>query len=95
MCEFLAWLDAQPLGDLTEIDVAITLEELRRRNAELLDISFDTISASGPNAALPHYRVTRQSIGFCELAKSYLWTVEVNTLMVQRISRVLSRWSTK
>ncbi len=61
MCEFLAWLDAQTLGDLTEIDVAITLEELRRRNAELLDISFGTISASGPNAALPHYRVTRQS----------------------------------
>ena len=61
MCEFLAWLDAQTLGDITEIDVAITLEELRRRNSELMDISFDTIAASGPNAALPHYRVTRQS----------------------------------
>ena len=61
MCEFLAWLDAQPLGDLSEIDVAIALEGFRRKNPELLDLSFDTISASGPNAALPHYRVTRQS----------------------------------
>ena len=61
MCEFLAWLDSQTLGELTEIDVAIALEELRRRNSELQDISFDTISASGLNAALPHYRVTRQS----------------------------------
>ena len=61
MCDFLAWLDTQTLGELTEIDVAIALEELRRRNSELLDISFDTISASGPNAAIPHYRVTRQS----------------------------------
>ena len=61
MCEFLAWLDAQPLGDLSEIDVAIALERFRQKNPELLDLSFDTISASGPNAALPHYRVTRQS----------------------------------
>jgi Xaa-Pro aminopeptidase len=38
--------------------VAIALENIRRRDPKLLEISFDTIAASGPNAALPHYRVT-------------------------------------
>ena len=35
-----------------------TLESLRR-DAGIIDISFDTICGAGPNAALPHYRVTR------------------------------------
>ena len=61
MCEFLAWLDNAPIGTITEIDVVIALESFRRANSELLDISFDTISASGPNAALPHYRVNEAS----------------------------------
>ena len=61
MCEFLCWLDYQNIGKLTEIDVAISLERFRLENSELLEISFDTISASGPNAALPHYRVTQSS----------------------------------
>ena len=61
MCEFLAWLEKQPPNYLTEIDVVIALERFRSENNELLDISFDTISASGPNAALPHYRVTYET----------------------------------
>jgi Xaa-Pro aminopeptidase len=61
MCEFLYWLDKQQTGELSEIDVAIALEGFRLANPELLEISFDTISASGPNAALPHYRVTKGS----------------------------------
>ena len=61
MCEFLCWLDHQDMGKLSEIDVAISLEGFRLTNPELIEISFDTISASGPNAALPHYRVTQGS----------------------------------
>lgn len=61
MCEFLAWLDEQPIGKLSEIDIVIALEKFRLANPELIDISFDTISASGPNAALPHYRVTYET----------------------------------
>lgn len=61
VCEFLCWLDHQDIGKLSEIDVAISLEDFRLTNPELLEISFDTISASGPNAALPHYRVTQGS----------------------------------
>ncbi len=62
--ELLCWLDARApqLGSqpLTEIDVAIKLEELRRARG-ILDISFDTISATGPHAAIPHYHVSRAS----------------------------------
>ncbi|MBB3998471.1 Xaa-Pro aminopeptidase [Aureimonas pseudogalii] len=63
---FLAWLDRQPPGSVTEIGAAEKLEAIRRTFGErdgmpLRDISFDTISGSGPNAALPHYRVNRVS----------------------------------
>ncbi|MDE0209676.1 MAG: aminopeptidase P family protein [Boseongicola sp.] len=62
MVEFLAWFDEEaPKGELTEISAARALEEFRVRAGELLDISFDTISGSGPNAAIVHYRVSRQT----------------------------------
>ena len=62
MVRFLRWLDDEaPKGELTEIDIARRLEAERRATNQLLDISFDTISGSGPNAALPHYRVSRDS----------------------------------
>ena len=37
------------------------LETCRAATGALLDISFDTIAGSGPNGALPHYRVTETS----------------------------------
>jgi Xaa-Pro aminopeptidase len=59
MVEFLCWFDREaPKGKLTEIDVAVALEGFRRATGRLKEISFDTISAAGPNAALPHYRVS-------------------------------------
>lgn len=61
MCEFLSWVDAQAPGSLTEIDVATKLEGLRRLTGQLHDISFETISATGPHGALPHYRVSTDS----------------------------------
>ncbi|MFC6686605.1 aminopeptidase P family protein [Jhaorihella thermophila] len=61
MVEFLCWLDAQAPGSLTEIDVVKRLEELRRRDDRLMEISFDTIAGTGPNGAVIHYRVTEDS----------------------------------
>ncbi len=60
--EFLAWLDrTAPEGGLTEIDVVTALEGYRRATNALHDISFDTICGAGPNGAIMHYRVTRES----------------------------------
>ncbi|MEO1103245.1 MAG: aminopeptidase P family protein, partial [Pseudomonadota bacterium] len=59
MVRFLAWLDRSAVG-LTEIDVATRLEDFRRE-AGAIDVSFDTIAGSGPNGAIVHYRVDRDS----------------------------------
>ncbi len=57
---FLAWLDREaPGGRLDEIAAARKLEELRAETGALRDISFDTVSGSGPNGAIVHYRVTQ------------------------------------
>ena len=61
MCEFLSWVDSQNDRKIDEIDVVIKLESIRRRDEKLKEISFDTIAAAGPNAALPHYRVNYAS----------------------------------
>jgi Xaa-Pro aminopeptidase len=59
---FLAWLDrAAPSGKLTEIDAVAALESFRRETGKLKDVSFPTISGSGPNGAVVHYRVTHRS----------------------------------
>ena len=66
MAKFLYWLDAQKTDAVTEIDAAKKLEAIRIENAKamqsvLKEISFDSISAAGPHAALPHYRVNEES----------------------------------
>lgn len=59
MVRFLHWLDgALAKGPVTEIDAAIALEGFRAETGALVDISFPSIAGAGPNAALPHYRVT-------------------------------------
>ncbi len=59
---FLAWFDrTAPSGRLTEIDAVEALETFRRDNGLLKEVSFPTISGSGPNAAIVHYRVTRKT----------------------------------
>jgi Xaa-Pro aminopeptidase len=56
---FLAWLDAEAAGGkLDEIETVRRLESFRRATNQLREISFDTISGSGPNGAIVHYRVT-------------------------------------
>ena len=59
--EFLHWFSKHRAGDLTEIGAAIVLEDIRDRSGGLKDISFPSISAAGPNAAIPHYKVTAGS----------------------------------
>ncbi|WP_127903444.1 aminopeptidase P family protein [Solirhodobacter olei] len=70
MVEFLAWLDANAPGDLTEIDVVQKLEGFRRATNALREISFETICGAGPHGAIMHYRVTeetKRSLGEGEL----------------------------
>ncbi len=67
LCRFLAWLDRVAAGGgEDEISAVAALERFRIETAEamgepLFDIAFDTISGAGPNGAIVHYRVTRES----------------------------------
>ncbi len=66
MASFLTWYDVQTPGSLDEIGAAIKLEECRVAAGEanqmpLLDVSFPSISSTGPNAAINHYRVSTAS----------------------------------
>jgi len=59
---FLAWLDDWASdGTLDEITAVQKLEEFRRDTNMLRDVSFPTISGSGPNGAIVHYRVTEET----------------------------------
>lgn len=59
--ELLAWLDDQPVGSLRETQVVTQLENCRRKDNALQDISFDTIAGTGPNGAIMHYRVSEDT----------------------------------
>ncbi|MGO1118761.1 aminopeptidase P family protein [Rhodovibrionaceae bacterium A322] len=62
LSRFLAWMDREaPKGHLDEMSAAAKLLELRQEDALYRDLSFDTISATGPNAAICHYRVNETS----------------------------------
>jgi Xaa-Pro aminopeptidase len=62
LVKFLHWFDQEsPKDYLTEIDVCKALEAFRVETGALQDLSFDSISGTGPNGAMPHYRVTEDT----------------------------------
>ncbi|MGP8309142.1 aminopeptidase P family protein [Vibrio sp. YIC-376] len=62
MSKFLCWLDAEvAAGKLhDEATLADRLEAFRKEDPTLMDLSFDTISAAGSNAAMCHYNHENQ-----------------------------------
>jgi Xaa-Pro aminopeptidase len=59
LSNFLHWLSVTaPAGTLSERAAQDKLQSFRQATGQLKDLSFGSISASGPNAALPHYHVT-------------------------------------
>lgn len=61
LARFLAWIDHEAPTGLTEIDAVEALETFRRDTGALKDVSFPTISGTGANGAIVHYRVTRKT----------------------------------
>jgi Xaa-Pro aminopeptidase len=60
MVRFLAWFAREAPGQHDEWSVAQVLNGLRAQGEHFRGLSFRTISAAGPNAALPHYSVPEQ-----------------------------------
>ncbi len=62
LTQFLHWLEQAALqGTETELSAAAKLLEFREATGLLRDLSFDTISGAGPNAAICHYKVDEGS----------------------------------
>lgn len=62
IARFLHWLSIEaPKGGIDELGAAAQLQAFRAEGGLLRDLSFDTISAAGPHAASPHYKVDEQS----------------------------------
>ncbi|WP_321339228.1 aminopeptidase P family protein [Breoghania sp.] len=70
---FLKWFTEEaPKGGLDEISASKAVESFRAETGKLKDISFDTISGSGPNGAIVHYRVTTGTCRPIEMNNLYL-----------------------
>ncbi|KAG6333719.1 hypothetical protein ID866_5372 [Astraeus odoratus] len=60
---WLAWLEHKIHQgyDITEYEAAWRLTEYRRQNKHYWGLAYENISASGPNAALPHYSPSKST----------------------------------
>ncbi|XP_062591961.1 xaa-Pro aminopeptidase 1-like [Saccostrea cucullata] len=62
LCELFSWLEKQiPTGAVTEVSAADKLEEIKQEQDDFVSLSFATISSTGPNAAIIHYKPTEES----------------------------------
>ncbi|KAM3073803.1 hypothetical protein ACMFMG_008428 [Clarireedia jacksonii] len=62
LIEYFAWLENKLIIEKAEIDevtAADKLEEFRSKHKHFAGLSFDTISSTGPNAAVIHYKPER------------------------------------
>jgi Xaa-Pro aminopeptidase len=73
IARFLKWVGEEaPEGQLDELKASDHLESLRRESGMLKDLSFDTISGSGPNGAIVHYRASEATNRPLENGSLYL-----------------------
>jgi Xaa-Pro aminopeptidase len=73
VARFLKWMEeVAPQGGLDELGAAAKLRAFRDESGVLKDLSFDTISAAGPNGALPHYKVDETTNRAIESGTLYL-----------------------
>ncbi|KAI0762185.1 Creatinase/aminopeptidase [Trametes elegans] len=71
---WLAWLEEklQQGYDITEYEAAWRLTEYRRKNKHYMGLAYENISASGPNAALPHYTPHKATARMIDRETPYL-----------------------
>ncbi|XP_073096553.1 xaa-Pro aminopeptidase 1 isoform X5 [Manis javanica] len=73
LCELFNWLEKEvPKGGVTEISAADKAEEFRRQQADFVDLSFPTISSTGPNGAIIHYAPVPETNRTLSLDEVYL-----------------------
>lgn len=71
---FLAWLEAKLAEgyDITEYEAGLRITEFRRKHKMFQGLAYKNISATGPNAALPHYQARKDGARMIERDTPYL-----------------------
>lgn len=79
LTSYFAWVEDRLLNDpsnksgsFNEVEAADQLEHLRALNPHYQGLSFDTISAVGPNAAVIHYKPERETALTLDASQIYL-----------------------
>ncbi|KAG0129765.1 putative Xaa-Pro aminopeptidase P [Tuber indicum] len=82
LTEYFAWLEDELLKGtkIDEVQAADKLEQIRSRGENFMGLSFDTISSTGPNAAVIHYKpeagncsvIDPKAIYLCDSGAQYL-----------------------
>ncbi len=67
LTHFIYWVkNAAKSGKISEVDAAEKLRSFREAQDDFLDVSFETIAAYGPNAAMMHYSATPEKYSMIE-----------------------------
>ncbi|CAK3935436.1 Xaa-Pro aminopeptidase P [Lecanosticta acicola] len=75
LIEYFAWLENELITKGTELDevqASDKLEQIRSKHDKFVGLSFDTISSTGPNAAVIHYKAEPANCSVIDPAKVYL-----------------------
>ena len=83
LSEYFAWLEEELVdkkATLDEVNAADKLEQIRSKGKHFMGLSFDTISSTGPNAAVIHYKpekgncsiIDPKAIYLCDSGAQYL-----------------------
>jgi Xaa-Pro aminopeptidase len=75
LIEYFAWLENTLLGEKASIDevhAADRLEQIRSKHSNFVGLSFDTISSTGANAAVIHYKPEPGNCSIVDPTKIYL-----------------------
>ncbi|KAL9046903.1 MAG: hypothetical protein Q9214_000385 [Letrouitia sp. 1 TL-2023] len=75
LIEYFAWLEEELIvkgAKLDEVQAADKLEEIRSKKEHFVGLSFDTISSTGANAAVIHYKPERDSCSVVDPKAIYL-----------------------
>lgn len=87
LCHFFSWIEStlaasssSSLSSLDELACAAKVDALRGEQEGFVGLSFETISASGPNGAVVHYRptaetnrhVTKDDLYLCDSGAQYV-----------------------
>ncbi|KAL4955148.1 hypothetical protein BDW69DRAFT_193437 [Aspergillus filifer] len=75
LIEYFAWLENELVNKKTtldEVDAADKLEQIRSKHELFAGLSFDTISSTGPNGAVIHYKPEKGSCSVIDPKAIYL-----------------------